>query len=147
MSTTPPPSKTYGIQCSLLLLDLVKQLTGEGGTGPSVLGHARAARSLEAEDAVLAGHVAGHGDTALPAIGRRGAAARGGDGAAAHVLDGRLRGLGVGIGRLRGPSVALHLVRRRAVSAVEARVAAKELVVRLVRFVARAARQGVRHGE
>lgn len=125
----------------------MEQLAGEGGAGPSVLGHARAARSLEAEDAVLAGHVAGDGDTALSAVGRRGAAARGGDGAAAHVLDGRLRGLGVGVGRLRGPSVAIHLVRRRAVSPVEARVPAQELVVRLVRLVARASRQGVRHGE
>lgn len=123
-------------------LHLVVQVTGEGRAGPTFLRHALAAGGLEAEDAVLAGDVAGNGDAALAHVGRRRAALGHGHAAAAvgvvrrhilHSLSGRRR---VGVQRrLRRASVAFHRVRRRAVPAVEPAVAPEEFVVRRVRFV------------
>lgn len=131
------------------LLELMQQVAGEGGAGPAVLVEAGSGGGLEAEDAVLAGDVASDGDAALAGVDGGGAAAGRGDGAATHVVDGRLRRLRVLVQppRQRRPSVPLHLVRRRAVSSVEPRVSPQELVVRPVRLVPRAPRQRVRHCE
>lgn len=81
--------------CLLIPLHLVKQVTGKGGAGPPVLVHAGTAGGFEAEDAIIAGDVAGHGDTALPGVGGRGTTLSGSDGASTHVIHGRLRSLGI----------------------------------------------------
>lgn len=137
-------------------LDLVEQVAGQGRRRAPFFRHPRPARGLEAKDAVFPRDVAGDGDAALPRVGRGRATPGGGDGPAAvvqavvggDVLHGLRRGRGVGVERGLGrPAVALHGVRGRAVTAVEAAVSAEELVVRRVGLVARPAGQGVGHGE
>ena len=129
----------------------MEQVAGEGGACPALLRHSLPASGLETEDAVLARDVARHGDTALPRVGGRHPSSSdghtGATGAISHVVHGLGGGSGVGILGLGGASVAIHGIGRRAVTSVEAAVAAKEVVVAGVGLVARSTRQGVGHSE
>lgn len=132
-------------------LDFVEQLARQRSARPALLAHPRASGGLQAEDAILARHVAGDSDAALARIGRGGAAARDGHRAAptrSHVLHGLRGGRGVLVqGGLGRAAVAFHRVGCRTVSSVRGAMFAQEFVVCRVRFVPGTPGQGVGHGE